>query len=278
MDVESALAECLNQSDDALDLARATLLIACAEYPELNIEAYLARLDEMAAALRPRLPSQRSPAVALTVLNQYLFKEQGFSGNIEDYYDPRNSFFNEVLDRKTGIPITLSILYLEIAWRLGLPVAGVSFPGHFLVKLELDDSMVVLDPFFGGLSLGESELMERLTAVSDEPKPSRADLLRLLDSTGKKDILARLLRNLKNIYVQKDDLPRALAVYNRIIMIGRATNDEFRERGLILEKLDCGRAAIQDYRRYLAIQPDATDRAAIEERITDLEYSVPRLN
>ncbi|MEK7840950.1 MAG: transglutaminase-like domain-containing protein, partial [Pseudomonadota bacterium] len=189
-------------ADQDLSLAEAALLLAKDEYPGLDVDAYLARLDELATRVRVRLPEGANIEDTLVTMNQILFDELGFAGNVDDYYDPRNSFLNDVLDRKLGIPITLSILYMDIASRLGLELEGVSFPGHFLVKFSTEEGDVVLDPFSGGTPLTEEDLVERLEEASGNEMIGGLSLNELLEATDKRDILVRMLRNLKGIYLR----------------------------------------------------------------------------
>src|SRR5690606_36981665 len=183
--------------DEDVSLAEGVLWIAASEYPDLAVDDDLARLHEMAAKLRGRLRADVATAEKLLALNHYLFDELGFSGNNDDYYDPRNSFLNEVLERRLGIPITLGVVYIEIGRRIGLGLHGVSFPGHFLVKCALRDGVVVLDPYSGGVSLGVEELQQRLRAAGSTADVDDALLSHLLSAASNKEVLARMLRNLK---------------------------------------------------------------------------------
>lgn len=271
---EDPFARCVDQPE--LPLARAALLFARGEYPELAVDEYLARLDTMAAVVRARLPTAADWRTTLQALNHHLFQELGFSGNMADYYDPGNSYLNEVLDRRRGIPISLSVIYLEVAWRLDVPLEGVGFPGHFLVRLELADGIAVLDPFHGGVSLGLDELYERLRLIQADPEES--DLAELLASTGKRDILARMLRNLKAIYLQRAAWMQALEISNRLLLVAPDSSLDLRDRGLVLEQLDCPHAALADYRRYLRLAPAAADRGPIARRVAGLSHDLPRLN
>src|SRR5215207_10544928 len=196
-------AQLVSGSEDALDLAEAALLIAQEEHPQLDVSAYLHRLEELAAAVRTRLSESPSPSDIVLNLNIHLFREEGFRGNTSAYYDPANSFLNEVLDRKTGIPITLSVVYIEVGRRLGLPLVGVGFPGHFLVKYTGPEGEVVLDPFLGGLTLDHQQLAHKLQTMYGEQNPLLAQIPQLLAPASKKNILVRMLRNLKGVYLQK---------------------------------------------------------------------------
>jgi regulator of sirC expression with transglutaminase-like and TPR domain len=177
--------------DEDVSLAEGALWIAASEYPGLAIDDYLARLHEMAAKLRGRLRADVATAEKLLALNHYLFDELGFSGNGDDFYDPRNSFLNEVIERRVGIPITLGVVYIEIGRRIGLGLHGVSFPGHFLVKCALRDGIVVLDPYSGGVSLGADELQQRLRAAGSPGDVDDAILSHLLSAARTRSLLSR---------------------------------------------------------------------------------------
>jgi regulator of sirC expression with transglutaminase-like and TPR domain len=257
-------AQLVSGSEDALDLAEAALLIAQEEHPQLDVSAYLHRLEELAAAVRTRLPESPSPSDIVLNLNIHLFREEGFRGNTSAYYDPANSFLNEVLDRKTGIPITLSVVYIEVGRRLGLPLVGVGFPGHFLVKYtgpEGDD--VVLDPFLGGLTLDHQQLAHKLQTMYGEQNPLLSQIPQLLAPASKKDILVRMLRNLKGVYLQKNDFPRALSVIEQILLVEPDVPAEIRDRGSVHQRLGHLQAALRDFQRYVALAPRAEDAEAI---------------
>lgn len=276
--VSERLSRLVSVPEQEINLAEAALLIAKEEYPALDIDVYLARLDDLAARVQSRLSPQPGIEEIVVTLNEVLFEEQGFSGNTDDFYDPRNSFLNEVLDRKLGIPITLSILYMEIGRRVGLTLEGVSFPGHFLVKFATEEGDVVLDPFAGGMPLSEEDLIERLhETVGDNPAPD-TPLGELLGTAGKREILVRMLRNLKIIYLRREQFDQALSAANRILVIDPANADEVRDRGEIYRKLECFRAAATDFQRYLRLAPDAPDRPEIQRRLFALEQSARRLN
>jgi regulator of sirC expression with transglutaminase-like and TPR domain len=267
----------VGMSDEALDLAEAALTIAQQEYPHLNIASYMKRLDELADAVRARVMPDATPEYIVATMNHYFFKEQGFTGNNEDYYDPRNSFLNEVLDRKLGIPITLSIVYMEVGRRLDLPLEGIAFPGHFLVKLPLKQGNVILDPYLDGISLSEEDLHERLKQVYGEAHMEMS-LDRLLDSANKKEILARILRNLKTIYLRTDEFDKALSVVERILSIAPHSAEDLRDRGLIYQRLECVHAALEDLRNYFDLAPDASDAVDIRARIIELQGQASTLH
>jgi regulator of sirC expression with transglutaminase-like and TPR domain len=272
------LNELVRGPDGDLDLAEAALLIAKTEYPALDVPAYLAQLDELAARLRARVPDAAGLEQMVVSLNELLFEELGFSGNTDNYYDPRNSFLNDVLDRKLGIPITLCIIYMEVGRRVGLELEGVSFPGHFLVKFATDEGDVVLDPFAGGVPLTEEELVDRLEETYGQHRITNSSLPQLLAAASKRDILVRMLRNLKVVYVHQERFEKALDVTNQILLISPELAEEVRERGQLYERLECHRSALLDYQRYLRLEPQAPDLADIRNRIIALEPAAQRLN
>ena len=264
--------------DEDIDLAEAALVIAALEYPGLDIAVELARIGEWAETLKRRLRRDIGPADALLALNRYLFEELGFAGNAADYYDPRNSYLNEVMERRLGIPITLSLLMIEVGRRVGLALHGVSFPGHFLVKCSVRDGVVVLDPYARGVSLSLDDLQQRLRALRGGASPPPESVQHMLAAAGKKEILARLLRNLKGIYLDRRDLVRALAAADRVIDLAPRAADEYRERAGIYLELECFRAALSDFRDYLMLKPGAEDAASVQRRVVELQQIAARLN
>jgi regulator of sirC expression with transglutaminase-like and TPR domain len=268
----------VKQNEEHLNLAEAALLIAADEYPDLDVDDYLQRLDELASSVQGALPAEAGLEETVVALNHYLFVEQGFTGNADDYYDPRNSFLNDVLDRKLGIPITLSILYMEVGRRLGLPFEGVSFPGHFLVKCATNEGDVVLDPFWGGVPLSEDDLRDRLEETCGKPQAAAAPLAPLLSTANKKEILVRMLRNLKGIYLQREEPLKALAIINRILQLQPEIPEELRDRGRLYDRLECFGPAAEDLTRYLALAPGADDAGDVQHRLVELRQRVAYIN
>lgn len=253
--------------DEELDLARCALLIAAEEYGDLDVEGYLEALDGIAEDIQSRLHGSSTPLV-LDALSQYLFQELGFGGNSEDYYDPRNSYLNEVLERRTGVPITLSIVYLEVGWRLGLPLAGVGLPGHFLVSCRDPEGTVYIDPFHGGTQLDEqgcADLMRR--AVGDRLGFRRSFLL----PVSKRQILGRVLGNLKVIYQQSNDPAKQLAMLDRMLELDPDSPSELRDRAKLYARYRALALAQVDYRRMLAQHPQGQDAREAREELRRLE-------
>jgi regulator of sirC expression with transglutaminase-like and TPR domain len=200
--------------DDEIDLAAAALLIAEAEYPGLDVAHYLGMLDAMADSVRKRQGAGGEEL--LPALCHFLFEEMGFRGNDEDYYDPKNSFLNEVIDRRVGIPITLSLLFMEVGRRLGLELSGVSFPGHFLVRHHTGDGDKMLDPYHGGVALDGDELEERLKQAMGPNADLSAEHLQ---SASRRAVLTRLLNNLRGIYQRRGDAERELGVVEKLAVL-----------------------------------------------------------
>ncbi|MEJ2060648.1 MAG: tetratricopeptide repeat protein [Gammaproteobacteria bacterium] len=270
-DVLTALKE-REQTTSPLDAA---LAIAAREYPGLKATDYRRLIDEWSVELKGQLPENPSLEDRLRTLNHFMFDEKGFSGNIDDYYDPRNSFINEVIDRRVGIPITLSVVYIELGRRIDLPLEGVSFPGHFLVKLPVYRHAVVLDPFNRGVSLDEHDLEEMLSEYFDTEVD---DLGSLLQAASTREIVMRLLRNLKGIYLAKDELPKALEVMNLMLSLDETQTTEYRDRGLVLASLECYQAASTDLVHYLELAREADDADQIRETLIQLKSESPSLH
>ena len=282
------LDELLADQSDRYSLAEACLLIAADAYEDLDVNHYLAEIERMAARLRGRLPPAVNAEGKVIALNQFLFDELGFAGDADDYYDPRNSYLNEVIERRRGIPISLSIVYMEIGRKIGLPLEGVSFPGHFLVRLGLRGSTLVLDPFAGGAPLSENDLrklLKRVIAGSGRAQMRSADdvaaelpLDQFLEPAGHRQILARVLRNLKNIYREKDETHRQLQVLNRLLMVAPDAHTELRDRGLVYQQLEAFRAALRDLSDYLEREPEAADADDIRAKVVELTSRCAKLN
>jgi regulator of sirC expression with transglutaminase-like and TPR domain len=273
----------VKQEDARIDLARACLLIAQDAYPGLDIERYLAELEGWAIRLRARLANRGGAEDKVVALNQFLFEDLGFVGNTREYYDPRNSYLNDVIDRKTGIPITIAVVYMEIGRRIGLPLAGVSFPGHFLVRLKLRSGTLVLDPFSGGTPLTEPELRERLRRVipdgaTDDVPVAELPLDQFLEPATNRQILARVLRNLKGIYREAEKPERMLDVLNRMLVVAPEASAELRDRGFVYHQLECYRAALKDLSDYVEREPDAPDGDEVRVRMMELSALCARLN
>jgi regulator of sirC expression with transglutaminase-like and TPR domain len=265
--------------DAEIDLAREALMIASRLDAPVDVEAGLAQIDGFAQAVRSRLSVPGAPANVLGAMNRLLFEELGFAGNQDDYYDPRNSFLNRVLERRLGIPITLSLVYLEVGWRLGLPLEGISFPGHFLVRYAGTRGELILDPYSGGSLLDREDLMVLLERAFGEAAPlMRSQLPGMLVGVGKRAILERMLRNLQAIYLREEAWEQALAMLNLLIALSPEQYGELRVRSRVLEELHAPRAAAQDLRRYLHRAPEADDVQEVVQRLEALERNLPPLH
>jgi regulator of sirC expression with transglutaminase-like and TPR domain len=256
------------QRDEDIDLARATLLLAQQRHPDLAVEPYLAKLDAIAAAVRRSLGEDADPRRAVAELNRQLFEVEGLRGNERDYYDPRNSYLNEVLDRKLGIPITMSVVYMEVGRRSGLPVVGIGLPGHFLVKVLGMDGDLLIDPYSGGAELTEDDCQERLDRVY-------GGLLRLekrmLQPVTKKQILVRILNNLKTIYLNQGEFEAAFDVVQDILALEPSSMPDLRDRGLLHYRENRFAEALSDLRKYLMLATTAEDREQIKQTIHGIE-------
>ncbi len=270
------------QADARIELARASLMIARDAYPELDMAHYLGQIERFALRLREQA-ADGAVEDKVIALNAYMFGELGFEGNVDAYYDPRNSYLNEVIDRRTGIPISLSILYMELGRRIGLPLEGVSFPGHFLVRLRLRGGMLVLDPFSGGAPQSEDDLRERIERVV--PKGASGGipldtlpLSQFLEPASHRQILARVLRNLKSIYRDADEPSQQLKVLNRILIVTPEAGAELRDRGLLYQRLECWQPALADLAAYLEREPDAPDSEEMRLQLLALRAQCARMN
>ena len=256
--------------DDEMDLAKAALLISATEYPELEIEDQLGILDSLSAGASRRMGEGRDPLFCVNTLSEYLFDEVGFRGNPDDYYDPRNSFLNEVLSRRMGIPITLSLVFLEVGKRLGVPLVGVGLPGHFLLR-HVDGPDLFIDPFYRGILLSEEECAQRLREVTQ----ANANWdVRFLRPVSNRDFISRILRNLKGIYLSQQDSRRALNILDLLLIVQPNAVEERRDRGLLHYELGHHQAALTDLRDFLDSVPaglDVTELRGLVSRLEELQ-------
>lgn len=264
------LAELAARPEPQIDLAAGALLIAAEEYPQLRVAPYHRRLDLLAERVRDRLNGETAPVLVLEQLCRVLFVEEGFRGNADAYYDPRNSFLNDVLDRRLGIPITLGIVMLEVGWRVGLPLCGINFPGHFLIRYEGEVARLLVDPFDGGRVRWEDEGQALLDRVYGGMVRLRPEFLRPATRT---DILARVLTNLKGIYLNARDDERALGAIDRVLMLRPSSPVELRDRGLLLARVGRKNEAVAELERYLDFSPSAPDATRVRTLIDALSRS-----
>lgn len=248
--------ESLEQSPS--DIFRCTLTLAIHANPNLNIDRYQRIMADWSEQLEQRLEGIDDTRIRIEHLNRFFFGELGFKGNQTDYNNPDNSLLNEVMDSRRGIPITLAILYITLGRSVGLPLEGISFPGHFLVKVSLEEGMVILDAFNGGLCLDEQTLAEML--VKHHEGASAQELLAVLESASAEEMLLRVLRNLKGIYTKAGDQEHRLSILNMMISLSPELTEERLERGLLLHEMECHHVALSDLRHYLIETPvDATN-------------------
>jgi regulator of sirC expression with transglutaminase-like and TPR domain len=255
--------------DASLPVLEAAIAVAQDEYPQLDPQTVLAQIDALADTLRRRIPADAGALQRLRLLNRYFFEELGFAGNVNDYYDPRNSYLPQVLATRRGIPLTLALLYVELAAQAGLTAAGVSFPGHFLVKLHMPRGEVVIDPFTGH-SLSREQLDERLAPFRRQRGlvgDFEAPLGLFLQAAAPRAVIARLLHNLKEIFASSADWPRLLAVQERLVILLPDAPEERRDRGLAQAELGRADLAAGDVAAYLAARPDAADAPALRRRL-----------
>jgi regulator of sirC expression with transglutaminase-like and TPR domain len=255
--------------DDGFNLLEAAISLAQDEHPKLDPQGVMAQVDALAERLKRRIPADAAVLQKLRFLNRYFFQDLGFAGNVNNYYDPRNSYLHEVLDTRRGIPITLALLYIELASQIGLSARGVSFPGHFLVKLRAAKGEVVIDPL-SGHSLSREELEQRLQPYRRQHGLSgdhEVPLGLYLQAAPPRDVIARMLRNLKEIHRTAEDWPRLLAVCDRLVVLLPQAWEERRDRGLTLAEIGLDAAAAEDLALYLQHLPEAEDAMALRSRL-----------
>lgn len=266
----------LVRDDDHVPLLEAAVSIAQDEYPDLDVQQVLGDMDQLLERVRRRCAGDAGALQRLRVLNQFFFHDLGFGGNVNNYYDPDNSHLNVVLRTRRGIPITLGVLWLELAEGLGLKARGVNFPGHFMVKINLPDGQVVIDPFTGQ-SLSREDLSERL-----EPYKRRQGLVDdydvpvglYLQAAPPREILARMLRNLKEIHRSQADWLRLIAVLDRLLILLPDAWEEYRDRGLAWAEMGEARLAVEDLDRYVTHTDNAQDREAMAQRLAELRQAL----
>jgi regulator of sirC expression with transglutaminase-like and TPR domain len=258
-----------------LNLAEGALIVASDEYPDLDVSFYLAQLHEIAEQVAKRVPSDRSPGGSIDALNTVLFDELEFHGNVTEYYDPRNSYLNDVLERRTGLPITLCVVVLAVAKELALPIVGVGLPGHFVVKWADGEQEIVLDPFHGGEILDRRGIEERVRQSVNPLAPFQSDWL---NAVGSKYILGRMLHNLKSVFVREDMLERAWQVTDKLILLDPRAGDEIRDLGLLSLKLGAYRQAAISLEQYLLAHSDAEDAPLMRVYLRRALEQVERLN
>jgi len=264
----------VSREDEQIDLAEAALLIAAEEYPRLDVHSYLERLDHFGDLVREQTSGPSNAIDLITALNSTLFERLGFHGNTESYYDARNSYLNEVIDRRTGIPITVTLVYIEVAKRIGFPVKGVGLPFHFIAKHEDESGDLFIDPFNKGRLLGAAACASLVSEMGNgaiELQPHH------LQAVTPKQILTRMLSNLLGIYATSDHR-RALATVERILLINPNSISHIRDRGLLLGRVGESANALLELERYLSLAPGAADADNVREQIKSIKQTQAKLN
>ncbi len=261
-----------------IPLFEAALSIAQDDDPELDLAACQIDIDKFAARLRRRLPADIAPIPKLRLLNNFFYQELGFGGNLNDYYNPNNSYLHKVLETRRGIPISLAVIYMELAQQIGLDVKGISFPGHFLMKLSVKNGDIILDPF-NGASLSREDIEERLESFfANGREPNDPPLASYLENASSRAILVRMLRNLKSLFAEHPHWEQFLNVQQRLVLLLPDEVAERRDRGLAYANLDCPQAALQDLEAYLDECPQAADADSVRRRLPELRAALRRLN
>lgn len=268
--------ELIRQPEPALDLAEAALCIAWEDQGAAEPEDALRELDALAASARARIAGHDDPWRQIEALNHYLFEELGFGGNTWHYSDPANSFVDRVLATRAGLPITLSVIYIELGRRLGLPISGVALPGYFLVRYSAPGGDIYIDPFRQGKLWSREECEQQIAAAYGDDVAAVID--RIMEPPSKRAIIVRMLRNLKNAYVEAGNPTRALAVVERILLVEPDDPDEVRDRGLLRARMGFVHLALEDFDRYAKLSPKARDMPVLELQARALAEHVARVN
>lgn len=262
--------------DDRIDLLSAALAIARTEYPQLDAEKYVRQLDALAARVQAQIAELGDAAQSIAALNHVLFTEEGFAGNSDDYYDPRNSFLNQVLDRKLGIPITLALVYMEVARRVGFPMLGVGMPGHFLLKhYDVEGRSIIIDAFHGGAVLTPQDCQRRLNQIYGSQVLLQPESL---SSMNRRQMLTRMLNNLKNIYVMARNFRKALLMVDMVLAIYPRSPEDVRQRAVLCYNLGQFSRSLQDFEDYLKMSPEASDADEIRQVTLAIRRNLARMN
>lgn len=274
MDLATKLNQYLETS--TADILDASFLVARHAYPALDSEQYEETLSQWSEQLKGRLENIEAHLDRITVLNKFIYQDLGFTGNYDNYYDAKNSLINDVIDRRKGIPLTLSIVYMELANRVGITLEGTSFPGHFLVKLTLQEGLVVLDPYNHGISLDEDDLKQILK--NSQLKPTEDLIKKSLRSPTPREAVVRMLRNLKIVYMKTGEKESALEILNLMLTLEPELMEELRERGMLLKELECQHSALDDLLQYLASSKSEKHIETVRNTIIDLQSDLVPLH
>ena len=262
--------------EDRISLERAALTIARMEYPELQTEPYIRLLDQLGKRVDALLPATPEPPNYIVALNQVLFEEEGFQGNVDEYYDPRNSFLNDVLDRKLGIPITLALVYMEVGGRVGFPLFGVGLPGHFLLKhYEVDGREILIDAFNGGDILDTNDCQERLDAIYSGQLTFQPEFLQ---TVSRRQMLTRMLNNLRGIYISSRNLRKAAQAVDLILALHPRSAEDMKQRGLLRLATGQLRIAADDLENYIRMSPEASDADEMRQTALSIRRKLASMN
>jgi regulator of sirC expression with transglutaminase-like and TPR domain len=262
--------------DEDIDLLRAALVYARSEYPELEVENYIRRVDSLARRVREQVEESLEARTVLAALNRVLYEEEGFRGNRQDYYDPRNSYLNDVLDRKTGIPITLSVVYMEVARRAGLLVFGVGMPGHFLLKhFDIDGKQTFIDAFHSGRQLTAAECHVRMEEVYQGQLQLKPEFT---NTVGKRQMLTRMLNNLRSVYISSRNFKKALRIVDFILAIHPGSPEDLRQRALLRYNEGMLRLAADDLDEYVRMAPEASDAEEMRQTAVSIRRTIAMMN
>ena len=256
--------------DEQIDLAKTALLIASVEYTELDIEKQLGLLDSLAAVANRRIGDEPDPLARVNRLTEYLFDEVGFSGNQDDYYDPGNSLLNDVLARRVGIPITLCLICIEVGRRVGIPLVAIGMPGHLLIRHQEIEEWYI-DPFNGGILISRDECAQRLMEISENRIRWNSSYIAPI---GNREFVARMLRNLKGIYLDQKDYPRALDMLDRLVIIQPKAEQELRDRGVVHYRLERYEDALNDFENYLDCSAPSQDTKSVQKLVGQIRQSL----
>jgi regulator of sirC expression with transglutaminase-like and TPR domain len=262
--------------DERVDLLRAALTFARIEDPALDIEHYAHRVDELAVRVAAKIQDQDDPTQIIAALNEVLFQEDMFRGNTVDYYSPRNSFLHDVLDRRLGIPITLAVVYMEVARRVGFQLFGVGMPGHFLLKhYDVDGRSILIDAFERGSIVSEEDCRQKLNSIYSGQVALQPEFL--LPVT-RRQMLTRMLNNLRSIYLSQRDFRRAVQVVDLILVIYPRSPEDMKQRAVLRYNLNDFRGALSDFEEYVKMSPDASDAEEIRQTALSLRRSMAMMN
>jgi regulator of sirC expression with transglutaminase-like and TPR domain len=262
--------------DERVDLLRAALTFARIEDPQLDVEQYVRQVEELSHRVAARVQDLDEPTHVIAALNQVLFEEEMFRGNTVDYYSPRNSFLHDVLDRRLGIPISLALVYMEVARRVGFPLFGVGMPGHFLLKhYDAAGHSILIDAFERGIVVTEEDCRKKLNSIYSGQLTLQPEFL--LPVT-RRQMLTRMLNNLRSIYLSQRDFRRAVQVVDLILVIYPRSPEDVKQRAVLRYNLDDYRGALNDFEEYVKMSPDASDADEIRQTALSLRRSMAMMN